>query len=140
MPTGPNRTDLVPVAEVEVALAVEDPAGEDVAKVVDKDIPTKAKATTTGSLIPSGNRCPMLSIKSRSMPVHLRIDPNNIRPTMPTPIRLVTTLPPLLDHQLLLTLDTDRLTKPISTPTNTTTNNKPDNQLKIRPQDPCSGT
>ena len=44
------------VVEVEVALAVEDPAGEDVAKVVDEDVPTKAEATTTGYLIPSGNR------------------------------------------------------------------------------------
>ena len=70
------------------------------------------------------------------MPVHQRTDPNNVRPTMPTPIRLVTTLPPLLDRQLLLTLDTDRPIKP----TNVTTNNKPNNQLKIRLQVLCSGT
>ena len=44
------------VAEEEVALAVEDPAREDEAKAVDEDIPTKAEATTTGYLIPSGNR------------------------------------------------------------------------------------
>ena len=55
-PTGPTRTALVAVVEEEVALAVEDPAGEDVAKVVDKDVPTKAEATTTGFLTSSGNR------------------------------------------------------------------------------------
>ena len=55
-PTGHTRTALVAMVEEEVALAVEDPAGEDVAKAVDEDVPTKAEATTTGYLIPSGNR------------------------------------------------------------------------------------
>ena len=40
------------VVEEEVALAMEDPAGEDVAKAVGEDVPTKAKATTTGYLTP----------------------------------------------------------------------------------------
>ena len=44
------------VVEEEVALAVEDPAGEDEAKAVDMGVPTKAEATTTGYLILSGNR------------------------------------------------------------------------------------
>ena len=55
-PTGHTRTDLVAVVEAEVVLAVEDPAGEDVAKAVDEDVPTKAEAITTGYLILSGNR------------------------------------------------------------------------------------
>ena len=55
-PTGHTRTALVAAVEVEVALAVEDLAGEDEAMAVDKDVPTKAEAITTGYLIHSGNR------------------------------------------------------------------------------------
>ena len=54
-PTGHTRTSLVAVVEEEVALAVEVPAGEDVAKAMD-EVPTKAKATTIGYLMPNGNR------------------------------------------------------------------------------------